>query len=499
MIVIEFYWKPHGRRRPRLHGTVVALRIVVPATRMAFVVMGSPEAGVLTKNSPAWALAIVVLLSPGLARAQCQPLATKSQTAAQNSSSSQPQFFDEPKFTVAGVTDASNLGGHGSDTIWRTKETLAKETVSLGKRKEPSTNPRTAPTEDSLRAAAQQADNFDANHTLGKLLLDDGKARQALPYLERSSRLKPGDYQNSYELALAYAGTGDYEHARTDALALLAREDKADVHHLLGNVEEKLGNSLGAVKQYQRAAELDPSEANLFDWGAELLLHQAPAPAIEVFSKGNRLFPRSSRMLVGLGIAWYSRGSYEQAAACICQASDVNPDDPNPYLFLGKLHDLETAPSEGVAERLARFAQLQPENALANYYYAVSLWKRRKSPQNHETSAQVESLLQRAVRLDPKLGLAYLQLGILYSEQNDLAKAVSAYEKAIEVDPKLQAAHYRLAQAYRQTGDKVKSQHELLVFEQLSKEAAQQTDRERHEIQQFVYTLQGRASTAQPQ
>jgi len=38
------------------------------------------------------------------------------------------EFFDEPSFTVAGVTDTTNLGGHGSDTIVRTKEALAKDT-----------------------------------------------------------------------------------------------------------------------------------------------------------------------------------------------------------------------------------------------------------------------------------------------------------------------------------------------------------------------------------
>ncbi len=47
------------------------------------------------------------------------------------SQSKAPQFFDEPRFAVAGVTDTTSLGGHGSDTIVRTRETLAKETVSL--------------------------------------------------------------------------------------------------------------------------------------------------------------------------------------------------------------------------------------------------------------------------------------------------------------------------------------------------------------------------------
>ena len=47
------------------------------------------------------------------------------------SSSSAPQFFDQPQFTVSGVTDTTTLGGHGSDTVVRTRNSLAKETASL--------------------------------------------------------------------------------------------------------------------------------------------------------------------------------------------------------------------------------------------------------------------------------------------------------------------------------------------------------------------------------
>ena len=178
-----------------------------------------------------------------------------------------------------------------------------------------------------------------------------------------------------------------------------------------GDIAEKSGDSLKAVREYQKAAELDPSEANFFDWGAELLLHRAAEPAIEVFSKGNRLFPHSARMLVALGVAWYSNGSYDQAAQRLCEASDLNPADPQPYLFLGKIQSVETNQSECPVERLKRFVKLQPENALANYYYGVNLWKRRKGPDDAESVAQAEAHLRRAVQLDPKLGVGYLQLG----------------------------------------------------------------------------------------
>ena len=412
--------------------------------------------------------------------------------------SSPPAFYDDPQFTVAGVTDAANPGGHGSNVAMRTTETLSKETVSLGGAK-PSENNATvtesAPaTEASLReAAGKQHGNFDANHRLGKLLVDDAKAREAVPYLEQASRLNPTDYENAHELAVAYAASGNNQLARAGAQNLLSQpklhgEAQAALHHLLGEVEEKLGNPLESVQEYQRAAELEPNETNLFDWGGELLMHRAFEPATEVFTKGNRLFPHSVRMLSGLGVAWYARGSYDQAFQSLCQASDLNPVDPQPYLFLGKMQSVETAHSEALVDRLGRFARLEPDNALANYYYAVSLWKGQGRANN---LAQVQSLLNTAVHLDPRLAEGHLQLGIIDSEQGDFSAGISAYQKAIAVNPELEEAHYRLAEAYRRSGEEQKAQEELEVYRRISKKQESDVEKDRQEIREFVYTLRG--------
>jgi tetratricopeptide (TPR) repeat protein len=407
-------------------------------------------------------LAATLLLAPGLARAQCQPIsgsATVPSSRTEASSTAkpgQPEFYDEPKFTVAGVTDPTNLGGHGSDTVVRTKEALAKDAVSLGKEARP-----------------------------GPLPTDS-------------------DYRSAYERARSYTEAGRYDLARAslrDALdqdkagQRLSPQDQAGLHHLLAGVEEQLRNPVDAVREYQRATDLDPSEANLYDWGAELLLHHAPEPAAAVFIQGSRLFPRSVRMLTGLGVAWYARGSYDQAAQKLCEASDLNPNDPNPYLFLGKMLTAETAQPAGLAERLERFARLQPENAQANYYYAVSLWKQRRSPEDGKAWGQVESLLQKAVRLDSKFAPAHLQLGILYAERKDFSRAIAEYQKAMEVDPGLPEPHYRLAQAYKRVEEAQKASAELRLYEQASKDAAEEVERQRHEMQQFVYTLRDRAAT----
>ena len=461
-------------------------------------------------------LAIMVFVGPLRVQGQCQPIggSAKSQpSSSQNSSPGKmtagtPEFFDEPQFIVAGVTDAYTPGGHGVDTVVRTKEALARETASLGKESTNQSQPTSAPpgaaSENFLREAVEhEPNNFDANYRLGKLLVDEGKAHEAIPVLERASQHNPMDYDNAYELALAYTHDGDYQRARATARSLLtaqgkAGQDKAELHHLLGDVEEKLGNPLEAVREYQRAAELDPSEPNLFDWGAELLMHRAFEPASQVFTQGNHLFPHSVRMLVGLGVALYDRGAYGQAAQRLCEASDLNPVDPTPYLFMGKIQAVEMTQPEGMGERLERFTRLQPENALANYYYAVSVWQQRKGPEDAATSVRVESLLEKAVHLDPKFAPAYLQLGILYSERKDWHRAILSFQEATAANPRLEEAHYRLAQVYRQTGESLKAQQELQLHAQIKKETAEEAERERREIQEFVYTLRDRSSATPP-
>lgn len=293
------------------------------------------------------------------------------------------QFFDEPNFTIAGVTDNTYRGGHGSDTVLRSAESLAKATASLG-------------------------------------------------------------------------GVKDSE------------------------------DPLKEVQAYQRAAELNPSETNFFDWGAELLIHRATEPAAQVFAKGAHLFPESTRMQLGLATAWYVAGAYAQAAECFFAAADINPTDPKPYLFLGQIEARQIIEMPEYEARMARFASLQPNNALANYLYAVTLWTRTHDPH------QARPLLEKAVALDPNFGRAFLQLGVVDANERNYTAAIAEYKRAADVTPDLEEAHYRLSETYRITGDRANAARELAIYNQLSKEKAGQIEQERRSLQQFVVDLRSR-------
>jgi cytochrome c-type biogenesis protein CcmH/NrfG len=168
------------------------------------------------------------------------------------------------------------------------------------------------------------------------------------------------------------------------------------------------------------------------------------------------------------------------------KASDIHPEDAQPYLFLGRLHQSDISQSAGFLDRMARFARLQPQNPWANYYYAASLWTQRKDLND---STAVVSLLENAIQLDPQMAVAFLELGIVHADEQDFPAAIRSYQRAIEIDPTLEQAHYRLAQAYRQSNQPERAQAENAVFQKLSKTSSEELARERAELQRFVVTL----------
>ena len=79
-----------------------------------------------------------------------------------------------------------------------------------------------------------------------------------------------------------------------------------------------------------------------------------------------------------------------------------------------------------------------------------------------------------------------------------LRSAIAAYLKSAQADATLEEPHYRLAQAYKRTGQPQKAQTETQLYNDLSKKAAEQEDRQRREIQQFVINLSGPNTPSAP-
>jgi tetratricopeptide (TPR) repeat protein len=360
------------------------------------------------------------------------------------------EFSDEPNFTVAGVTDRSNLGLHGSDTTARTSDSLARETARL-----------------------------------------KGEDADKMAHAGAAASRK---YQSATDLE----AKGDFAGARDLTQKALATGDDAEGHHLLGDLDEKMNDPLDAVREYEQAARMYPSEQNYFDWGSELLLHKAAQPAVEVFTKGASLHPQSARMLAGLGAAQYAVRAYEDAARSLCKASDLKPGEAAPYLFLGQMEKTVNAPLPCAQEKLAQFAEQQPANAAANYYYAISLIKREKETRTGGDPRAAQTLLEKSVRLDPKYGAAYVELGALAFQRADFAQAIKSYQQAIAVSPQLSEAHYRLSLAYKRSGDDAAAKREMETYQSAEKAESAQAEEQNRDLKQFLVILKSQPAAAHP-
>jgi len=338
------------------------------------------------------------------------------------------------------------------------------------------------------KAAELDPENFDTNHNLGEAYVRTGQVAKAIPYLEKAQRLTTTSYDNGYDLSLAYFVSGRLAEARTAVQSLLKVKDTAELHNLLAQIEEKDGNFIAAVNQFEAAAHIEPSESNLFDWAGELMVHRTLDPAVEVFRQATDRYPNSPRLMVGLGMAYYARGNYDDAVKALLRGADLNPSDPRVYKFLSRAYDSSPSQANDVIERFRRFAELQPNNGMALYYYAMSLWKGKRAQDPDFDPKQIESLLKRAIAADPKFPEAHLQLGNLNADQGKFAEAIPEYQRALELNSDLADAHYRLAQSYVRTGQKDKAQDQFQVYQQLRAQHLADLDKQRADIRQFVYS-----------
>jgi tetratricopeptide (TPR) repeat protein len=345
------------------------------------------------------------------------------------------------------------------------------------------------------KALALTPNDYSANHNLGEFYIQSGKVAEARPLLERAQGIDPSSYNNGYDLAMADLATGQLAEARQLVQSLIQKKDTGELHNLLGQIEEKDGKYVAAANEFGTAAHMDPSEDNLFDWGSELLLHRTYEPAIEVFRAAAQRYPASPRFRIGLGMSLYARGFYEDSVKALLTAADLNPSDSRCYLFLSKAYDSSPNQAEEVIQRFRHYSELEPKNALAQYYYAMSLWKGKRAEGSGLDIQTVESLLKKSISVDSSIPEAHMQLGNLYADQHLYERSVPEYIRALELNPNLPDAHYRLGTDYVNMGKKDRAQTEFAVYQKLRAQHMAQVDKERAEVQQFVYSSKNAPST----
>jgi len=80
-------------------------------------------------------------------------------------------------------------------------------------------------------------------------------------------------------------------------------------------------------------------------------------------------------------------------------------------------------------------------------------------------------LLQRAVKANKDLRIAYVDLGTIYLQQKSYKDAQVALQKAIALEPNQPDAHYQLGRLYQATGKAAEAKKELQKVRELHEKA----------------------------
>ncbi len=351
---------------------------------------------------------------------------------------------------------------------------------------------RAASPNESLPAAPTHL-SVEQHFALGVLLASRGAYREAVPHFEETLREEPSSYSATYNLALAYKGSGNAPAALRLLEHAVERKPTAELYNLLAQVEEGAGRYVEAVRHFQRAVELEPSnEQYYFDLGAEYLTHFTFGPALEVFRVGTQKFPMVLRQYVGMGLAHVALREYSEAADAFLSALVISPVSPIALQAWNALPAfLATTDWAKMLPRLQHLVERYPETPEALYCYGVMLSRQGIALARTDSLIQAQSLLERAVHLKPNFADAHLELGNVYAARKETAKAASELRQAIQLNPDSEIAHYRLGQIYRDLGELASAQHELGRYSELTRARHERIARSRSAIKQFI--------TAQPE
>jgi tetratricopeptide (TPR) repeat protein len=349
------------------------------------------------------------------------------------------------------------------------------------------------PALEALRAT--QLDAVEAlafRQRLAELLISHGEYSEAIEDLKAAAALDPRRADLQFNLALAQFRAGRLD----DALASIEKckelGDDADLEDLAGDIQEARGDSVAAVKSYQAAVVLAPSEEKYrLSMAVELIRHDNFDAARLVLKSAKESQPESWRIELTLGMVEYFGGTDEAATKYLLRAAELAPESQTAWKYLGDIQmDRPTAPDAAAIARLCEHADREPKNGQMQYYCGGVIFRRDYGAADNSHAEEILRRLHTAARLLPGDALPHCQLGKAYRWLERWQEALSESETCARLGPDSAEAHFRLAQIYQHLGAAEKSKKEMELYEAASLKVADENARRDATMKTFIYTIQ---------
>jgi tetratricopeptide (TPR) repeat protein len=267
------------------------------------------------------------------------------------------------------------------------------------------------------KAISHNPRSVGARHMLGKTYFMLGDFDRATNELQTALNSSPKDYDVEYTLGLAFLKRRDIASARRIYDHMVEQlGNRPQLRVLMGRAYRETGFLSEAIEEFKKAVALDPKFPRVhFYLGLTYLLKDGTdrmGDAKQQFKMELAVHPEEFFANYYLGIAATVERDWQVAIEYLQKASAIQPENPDPYFFLGQAF-------QGLE---------QPEKAIAAFKKTIAL-----NPNLKHNDYQVSNAHYR-------LGQSLVKMGLTKEGQNELKIAADLKTVAFKRDEaKIQA------------------------------------------------------------
>ena len=250
------------------------------------------------------------------------------------------------------------------------------------------------------------------------------------------------------------SGTGEYEKAVKEferALAIEPTND--DAYRSLADAYESLGQPAKAEETCQRAIDLRPQYWAGYNWLGTFYYRDARyADAASMFSQVVALAPDSFRGYSNLGTVYYYQGRYADAIGMLQRSIAIRPS-ADAFSNLGSAH-FYLRQYDGAVAAYEKAVHLSLNNYilwanLADGYY----WDPGKRPQAGEAYRKTIPLAHDALRINPRDAYALGVVAYCHAMLGERKPALDYLQQGLKLAPRDSEMRFKAALIYNQFGD----------------------------------------------